>query len=65
MSQVDSGTSIRRARPTPNVYTVLIVIATLMLLVSAVFMFNKNVELTQGDFPGSQGSKSDPFYLIK
>lgn len=64
MSQLDSGKTIRRARPTPNVYTVLVVIATLMLLGSAAFMYAKNIELTQGNFPGAQGKQSNPFYII-
>ncbi len=64
MSRADSGTSVRRARPTPNVYSVLVVIATLMLALGAVFMFTKNVEQTQGDFADSQGQGSNPFYII-
>jgi hypothetical protein len=65
MSRTDTGTSIRRVRPTPNVYTVLAVIATLVLAVGVIYVGMSNVEQTHGEFAGAQpDTGSNPFHLI-
>ncbi len=67
MSQIDTGTTVRSARPTPNVYTVLAIVATIALAVGVGYLWMNNVEQTQfqriGQIEG-QGSGMNPFFII-
>ena len=60
MTQLDSGTTVRTQRPRPNVYTVLAVIATLVLAAGVAYLWSANMELVEG-----QGADAThPFYVI-
>lgn len=64
MSQLPGG-SIHRNRPRPNVYSVLAIIATLVLAVGVGYLWTKNLELTR--VPASEGGQHtgmNPFYIM-
>jgi hypothetical protein len=65
MSRTDSGTTVRRVRPQPNVYSVLAIIATLVLGAGVGYVWHKNLEQTKGEFENAQAADgSNPFYII-
>lgn len=61
MSQADTRTTVRQGKPRPNVYTVLAIIATLVLAAGVGFLWNANTQMTQ-DIPDAQ---DNPFYMIE
>jgi len=63
MTQMNTGSSsTARAKPTNNVYTVLVVIAFVALSVAVGVAWYKNVELTGPEQPKDAAMKN-PFYL--
>lgn len=64
MTQMSSGTSIR-AKAKPNVYSVLAIVATVVLAVGVGYLWKTNLELTQ--VPAAQGGQNtgmNPFFVI-
>ncbi|NBC11054.1 MAG: hypothetical protein GVY24_04860 [Planctomycetes bacterium] len=67
MSQASTGTTVRTARPSPNVYSVLAIVAFLALAVGVGALWSQNIHHTQFDEIGQiegQGSGMNPFFLI-
>jgi len=66
MSQTSDGTRVRRAKAGPNVYTVLVLVATLVLGGGAGYLVMKNLELTRTpESEGGQGEEgNNPFFVI-
>lgn len=66
MSQSASGTRVRSAKPTPNVYTVLVIVATLVLGGGVGYLAMKNLQITR--IPASEGGQgadgSNPLFII-
>jgi NAD/NADP transhydrogenase beta subunit len=67
MSQSASGTRVRPGKPTPNVYTVLVIVATLVLGGGVGYLAMKNLQITQiPESQGGQGSDgSNPLFIIE
>jgi len=68
MSQVSTGTTVRTARPSPNVYSVLAIVAFLALTVGVGLLWTTNVNQTQFEQIGQlegQDAGMNPFYLIE
>jgi len=64
MSRMDSGTTVR-GKARPNVYSVLAIIATVVLAVGVGYLWMNNLELTQVDAQyGGQANGMNPFYVI-
>lgn len=67
MSQSASGTRVRQGKAYPNVYTVLVLVATLVLGAGVGYLAMKNLEMTQ--IPESQGGQGEqgnnPFFVIE
>lgn len=65
MSRMSSGTAVR-GKTGPNVYSVLAIIATVVLAVGVGYLWTQNLEMTQ--IPASEGGQNtgmNPFYVIE
>ena len=61
MTQLGGPMPRRTVPARPNVYTVLAVVAFLALTAATVFVWTKNIEMTQSDQP-KEGS--NPWYVV-
>jgi len=64
MSRMSSGTTVR-GKAGPNVYSVLAIVATLVLAVGVGYLWMQNLEMTQT--PASEGGQNtgmNPFHVI-
>lgn len=62
MTQLDTGTRVRQGKANPNVYTVLAIIATVMLAVGVGYLWKTNGDLASNI---TKGSESSPFYMVE
>lgn len=56
MSRMDSSTAVRRVKPSPNVYTVLAVVAFIALAIGVGVLWQTNTSLT---------GEGNPFHVVE